>query len=356
MSVSTIGQVTGSSALILVATVYTNLDHALNNPAAKPSWMGSVGPIVCYQNIADQIAQMQGQMGKAIPKSIVFGFSPPTAAMELIAVGSGRTLHPLVRETIKVNIGHYGAGYFVDRQDFFSDMYGILRRVPEKLARPATKLGDVLVAAVLRTGKATLDFTGTNFFASGKPVSPAGATSATYSNLYTSCPLTAANVQRVWSGMRELKNEDSLSLNIRPDTLIVPADLEPQAIQATQIEYPVYSQTANPFNSGQAAATAAMGQNWIATTKAIKQIVVLPELTQGGAAIDQTSWYLAECMNPDHGPSPGLLYAEDPVVEFFAEMGLDSHEVWFNNRFAWAVGKWAGAAPGLGQFIARADA
>ena len=356
MSVQTIGGVTGNAALIFVATIYTGLDAALNNPAAKPAWHGIAGPIVTYQNVAQQLASMPGAMGKVIPKTAIFPFSPPTAVMDLLAGQTGRTLHPLVRESLTVQVQRYGTGYYVDRSDFFADVYGIIRKVPEKLARPATKLGDVLLAAVLRTGKVTVDWTNTNFFAASKPVAPSGTSTAVYPNLYTGTPLLPAGVQKVWSGMRALKNEDGLSLNIRPDTLIIPAELEAQAIQATQIEYPVYSQTANPFNAGQAAATAAMGQNWIATTKAIKQIVVLPELTQGGQVIDTTSWYMAECLNPEHGGAPGLVFAEDPAVDFFVQMDLNDTEVYNNDRFAWAIQKWAGAGPGLGQFIARADA
>ena len=356
MSVQTLGAVTGSSALILVATVYTGLDHALNNPASKPAWKGAaVGPICTHQNVAQQVAGLAGTMGKVVPKTAVFSFSPPTAAMELIAGAGGRTLHPLNKQSLKVEIGRYGTGYYVERQDFLADVHGIIRRVPEKLARPATKIGDVLLAAVLRTGKATPDHTGTNFFATGKPVALTGSTTLTYDNLITGCAMTPANGQRVWSSMRALKNEDSLSLNIRPDTVICPAELEAQAIQSFQIEYPVYSAPSNPFFS-QPATTAAMGQNWLATTKAIKQIVVLPELTIGGASIDTTSWYMAECGNPDHGMAPGLILAEDPSVEFFVQMDLGSQEVWTNDRYAWAIQKWIGAGPGLGQFIFRADA
>ena len=53
---------------------------------------------------------------------------------------------------------------------------------------------------------------------------------------------------------------------------------------------------------------------------------------------------------------PGLILAEDPSVEFFVQMDLGSQEVWTNDRYAWAIQKWIGAGPGLGQFIFRADA
>ena len=63
MSVQTIGGVTGNSALLFVASIYTGLDVALNNPAAKPCWHGLAGPICTYQNVAQQLASMPGMMG-----------------------------------------------------------------------------------------------------------------------------------------------------------------------------------------------------------------------------------------------------------------------------------------------------
>ena len=363
MSVNTVGNLTNSQ-VIWTASIYAGLDVALNNPVAKPCWHGKAGPIATYQDVAKQLigGGMDGGaggalMGKVRPKTAVFPFSPPTAVMELLT--NGRTLAPLVRENLTVAINRYGAGYYCSRTDFDADVWGTIRRVPEKLARPVTKLGDVLLAAVLRTGKVTLDFTGTNFFATNKPVSPAGATTATYSNLNTGNALTAAGVQKAYSTMVALNNEDGLSLNLAPDTLIIPSALYPQAMQAANVKFPVYSQTANPFPvgaagyPGQAAGTAAMGENWIATSELIKQIVKLPELTQGNASIDATTWYLEEALNPEHGGAPALVLAEDPAVDVFILMGLTDISVWVDDDFSWAVQKYAGAGPGLAQWISR---
>ena len=69
------------------------------------------------------------------------------------------------------------------KKDFLNDVYGTLAAVPRKLARGARKLGDILVARLLRNGKVTKDYTKTNFFATGKPLSPSGARSGTFNNL-----------------------------------------------------------------------------------------------------------------------------------------------------------------------------
>lgn len=355
MSVQTIGGVSGNSALILVGSVYNGLDVALNNPATKPAWHGTVSPICMYQDVAGQLANHPGAMGKTIPKTAVFTFSPPTAVMELMAGGQGRTLNPLVKESLTVNVSRYGCGYYIERSDFYADVVGMLRRVPEKLARPVTKLGDVLLAQVLRTGKTTLDFTATNFFAASKPVSPAGTTTATAGNLNTARGLNAANLLSSINQMRALKNEDGLSLNIKPDTLTVPSELVSAALIASTIEYPVYSLGDSPFTPGQGSGSA-MGQNIVAVSKWIKQVCELPELTIGNATVDTKTWYLQECCNPEHGGAPGLVLAEDPSVDFFVQMDLSDASVWFDDRYAWAVQKYSGAGPGLWVFIQRNEA
>lgn len=353
MSTQNIGAVT--SEQIFVASLRTSLAQALLNPP-KAAWQGSVAPICMYENASDQLAGGSSGSGvdKLISKEVIFSFSPPTASMELMA--TGRAMSPLVRESIKVVTNRWTSGYYADRRDFYADMHRIIRDVPQKLVRPAVKLNDKLLAAVLRNGKTTADqlVPTKNFFDTGKPLSPAGATTDTYANLYTSASLTAANIQRVVTTMMGLKGEDRINLQIKPDTLIIPAELYGAAQQAAGTEYPVYSSPSNPFNA-QPANTAAMGQNWIATSKMIQQIVVLPELTDGNASIDLTTWYVSECNNPGRGGAPGLVLAEDPALELGYALSPNDYDVATNDRYSWWVQKYAGAAGGLSVFIARCE-
>ena len=356
--VTNVCTLTGSNALIFKAQVYLALDQALNNLSTAACWRGTVAPICLYQPVQFQQTGVPGLMGRTVVDTAVFAWSPPTAQMELMTPGpSGQTLQPLVRENLTVKVNKYGVGYYVGRDIFFADVWGTLRSWVTKLSRPIAKLGDALLASLMRNGKVTADWTGTNFFATNKPQAPSGSLSnaTVYSNLYTSCPLTPAGVLRMYNGMRAIKGEDNYSLNIKLDTLVVPAEQESAAMQACSVEYPVYSQTANPWNVGQAASTAAMGQNIVAIQRWIKQIQVLPELTIGGASIDTTSWYGLECANPERGGAPGLLLCDDAAVDMFFQLGNDSVSVWQSDTLAVAARKFSGAGYGLGQFAARAD-
>jgi hypothetical protein len=362
--VTNVGALTGNNALIFKAQVYLALDQALNNLSTAACWRGTVAPICLYQPVQFQQTGVPGLMGRTVVDTAVFAWSPPTAQMELMTPGpSGQTLQPLVRENLTVKVNKYGVGYYVPRDVFFADVWGTLRSWVTKLSRPIAKLGDALLASILRSGKVTADWTGTNFFATNKPQAPSGSLSNTtvYSNLYTSCPLTPAGIIRMYNGMRAIKGEDNYSLNVKPDTLIVPAEQEAAAMQACGTEYPVYSQTANPWNigaagnPGQAAATAAMGQNIVYLQRWVRQIQVLPELTIGGASIDQTSWYFAECANSERGGAPGLLLCDDAAVDMFFQLGVTDYTVWNSDTLAVAARKFSGAGPGLGAFISRAD-
>ena len=82
---------------------------------------------------------------------------------------------------------------------------------------------------------------------------------------------------------------------------------------------------------------------------------MLPELTIGGASIDQTSWYFAECANPERGGAPGLLLCDDAAVDMFFQLSNDSVATWNSDTLAVAARKFSGAGPGLGAFISRAD-
>lgn len=363
MSIQTIGQVTGSELLVFTAAIHSGLEKALAAPAKNVQY----GKIALVKNVAGTVppgfenGSAAGAMGRTIPDNVIFPFSPPTAQAEELT--GDRTFHPLIRAAIKCPVKPFGAGYKIKRKDFFNDVWGTVRLVPDKLSRAAKKLGDLLVASVLRNGKTITDYTNTNFFAAGKPLAPGSGRPGTFANLRTLRPLTSINLGTTVNEMMDLTNEDGLSLNIVPDTLIIPPTLYQQAIMATKMVSGVFSGTGasslgNPWPGQEVvgAATAAQGPNWVALEGIIKQIVVLPELTIGGSAIDKTTWYLGECLNEDHGGPVGLCFAEDPAVEFLQQMDLSDPTVFLRDEYAWAIQKWAGCVPGLPQFLFRCEA
>ena len=296
-------------------------------------------------------------LDKKIPEQVFFPFAPPTARAESVA-NQDRAFNPLVRNSARLSIEPYSAGYSIKRKDFYNDIYGTLANVPRNIARAMLKLPDQLLARLLRNGKTTLDYTGTFAFSATKPKSVNGAISGTYSNLYTGRQLTAQNLSFVISEMMARVNEDGLNYGIVPDTLIVPPNLYGAAIQATQMRNNVYSGTAGAGNlwPGQANGTAAVGDNWVAHTGFIKEVIVLPELVDGGAGIDTTTWYVAETQNPAHGGAVGLLLAIEEGFEFLTNLAPSDPTVFLKNEFAWAGERYAGVGYGLTAMLSRCEA
>lgn len=351
MSIINSGQLTPAQTIIYNATVMAGLENAVT----------AVTDVVAEKIALTRPVVLEGTLGdpmtRKIPNQMVFPFSPPTAQAEDLNA-QDRPFHPLVRNTVTVNIKNYGTGYWVSRKDFFNDIYYTLSQVPKKLARAAMKIPDVQLASLLRNGKTTLDYTGTFAFSTTKPISVNGAIPGTYSNLYTSRALTSINLGFVVSDMMGRLNEDGLSLGLMPDTLIVPPTLYQAAQIATNTKSIVFGSAAlNQGNlaPGQPINTAAQGDNWVAYSGLIKQVVVMPELLQGNASIDQTTWYLSESLNPDHGGAVGLLLAADPGFEFLTNISPSDPEVFYKNRLAWACERYVGTAFGVTSYLSRCE-
>lgn len=345
------GQLSAAEVIIYNATVQQGLENAVTDITdVKAQEIALTRPVEAEGSAANP-------MSKKIPSEIIFPFSPPTAQAEDLTV-QDRSFNPLVRNSVRLAIKPYGAGYDILRKDFYNDIYNTLGNVPKLLARAMMKLPDVLLAGLLRNGKTTLDYTGTNAFAAAKPISVNGAVPGTYANLYTGRTLTTINLGFVIADMMSRVNEDGLNLGLMPDTLIIPPNLYPDAVMATQMKNAVFSGTAGAGNlwPGQANVTAAVGDNWIAHAGMIKKVVVLPELTQGGQAIDRTTWYVAETMNPAHGGACGLCLAIEPGFEFLTNLSPSDPTVFFKNRMAWACERYCGVAFGVTSFLSRVEA
>ena len=218
---------------------------------------------------------------------------------------------------------------------------------------------DEALAKLLRNGKTTLDYTNTFAFSTTKPISVNGAASGTYSNLYTTTALTSINLGSVVQQMMGRLNEDGLSLGLMPDTLIVPPTLYQAAQIAVNMKSIVFSGTAGVGNlaPGQANNTAAQGDNWVAYSGLIKQVLVMPELIGSGSQVaDQTTWYVAEAMNDVHGGPVGLLLAADPGFELLTNLSPSDPEVFYRNRYAWGMERYIGTAFGVTSFLSRCEA
>lgn len=285
----------------------------------------------------------------AVPKEVNFGFSPPNGKGHKLV--TKRNARPLTTHSISVSLDTYMDTLSVKRADWQRDVKGLLRKVPRDLRRTAEKNPDVILAGLLRNGKTANDYTGASaFFAASKPCSPEGAISDVYKNLFTSTPLTESNLAKVVQNMRAIKGPDGLTLGVNPDTLIIPLSLEHDAMVATKLANIVYS-TGNPA-PGQAAGTAAQGENPMAQIlKWVKKVVILDTL-QDGQAINDTSWYVTDTSDG----AVGLLYALGQPAEFESIMNPHDPTVFFDDEYFWGWRKVEGANYGLPQFITRCDA
>ena len=351
MAIINSGQLTAQETILFNATIMAGLENAVTAVTDVISEkIALTRPVVIEGSASDP-------MSKKIPNTMVFPFSPPTAQVEDLTE-QDRPFHPLVRNNVPLQIKPYGTGYWITRKDFFNDIYYTLQQVPKKLARAAMKATDVQLARLLRNGKTTLDYTNTFAFSSTKPVSVNGTVSGTYSNLYTATALTSINLGSVVQQMMGRLNEDGLSLGLMPDTLIVPPTLFQAAQIAVNMKSIVFSGTAGVGNlaPGQANNTAAQGDNWVAYSGLIKQVLVMPELIGSGSQVaDQTTWYVAEAMNETHGGPVGLLLAADPGFEFLTNLSPSDPEVFYRNRYAWACERYIGTAFGVTSFLSRAE-
>lgn len=352
MAIINSGQLSQAETILFNATIMAGLENAVTAVTDVVSEkIALTRPAVAEGSVADP-------MSKKIPNKVVFPFSPPTAQAEDLTE-QDRPFHPLVRNNVEVTVKPYGTGYWVDRRSFFNDIYYTLSQVPKKIARAMMKATDVQLAKLLRNGKTTLDYTATNAFSTTKPISVNGAVSGTYSNLYTTTALTSINLGTVVSQMMGRLNEDGLALGLMPDTLIVPPTLYQAAQIAVGLKSIVFSGTAGVGNlaPGQANNTAAQGDNWVAMSGLIKQVVVMPELIGSGSAVaDQTTWYVAEAMNDEHGGPVGLLLVADGGFEFLTNLSPSDPEVFYRNRFAWAGERYIGTAYGVTSFLSRCEA
>lgn len=349
MSIINSGQLSAGEIFIYNAAVQQGLENAVTDITDVKA------PQIAL--IRDDVLQGSGEgMNRRIPKDMVFPFAPPTAQAEDLTI-QDRSFNPLVRNSVKLSIKPYGAGYNISRTDFFADIYNTLGQVPKMLARAMMKQSDRLLASLLRNGKSIMDYTATNAFSTSKPISVNGAVSGNYSNYYTSSPLTTINLGQVVANMMARVNEDGLNLGLMPDTLIVPPTLYPAAMMATKMRSAVFSSTAGVGNPwpGQATLTAAQGDNWVAYEGLIKQVVVLPELLEGNASIDTTTWYVAECLNPSHGGAVGLLLAQEPGFEFGTNLAPSDYTVFLKDTYAWYAQRYMGAAFGVTSYLSRAE-
>ena len=116
--------------------------------------------------------------------------------------------------------------------DFEDDTLGVYNPIMSELGRQARKWKDQQMKEVIQAGVSENSFDGVPFFSTSHPIDPAG----NQSNLFTASALNAANFDTVRSAMTSYTGEDGEPLGVMPRLLVVPPQLEKEALEIVSAE------------------------------------------------------------------------------------------------------------------------
>lgn len=172
----------------------------------------------------------------------------------------------------------------VDRNDILDDNLGVYTPIVASMGVQAKLWPDYRCAEVLQLGTSLTAFDGQAFFSTSHPKNIDDSAAGTYSNLYAGTALTAANYNTVRSAMLSYVGRDGKTLNVRPNLLVVPPQLEQTARQILNADF--------------IAPAAALGMNaanvvQTNTLKGSAELLVVPQLSN-----EPGVWYLLDTTKP----------------------------------------------------------
>lgn len=211
----------------------------------------------------------------------------------------------------------------VSRDDFEDDNLGQYNIIAQQLGQAAAEKPDDLVAQLLLNGEAGLGYDGQEFFDLAHPV---GTT--TSANLFTGKPLTAANFNAVRAAMRGRQLAGGRTVRVRPNLLIVPPELEAQALEIV------------------AAETTANGATNV--NKGKSEVLVIDDLS----ADSPTSWYLADSTKP----VKPMIYQERRAPRVVAKTSVTDDNVFSLDEYVWGVDMRGNAGYGPWYLISKVKA
>lgn len=129
----------------------------------------------------------------------------------------------------------YGKMITIERELADDELYGVMDKLPKKLARGGRATVERLAAAVLNNGFATNGYDGVPLFSASHPSLHSGTNG---NNLMSASALSDAELKKGLLLMRQTKTQEGLRMQAKAKKLIVPADLEYTAmtiLQSTQV-------------------------------------------------------------------------------------------------------------------------
>jgi phage major head subunit gpT-like protein len=232
----------------------------------------------------------------------------------------------------------------VSRSKIEDDEYGVYLPIIDNLGAQTAKYRDQQLKPIIQAGTGSslgLCYDGQYFFDTDHPVNVDDSTMGTQSNVHTSTALTPANYDKVRVGMGTLKGADGEYMNIQPDTLIVPPQLETVGKMIVGADN-LAAETI--FNSPATQTQVGANTN---PYKGTAKLLVLPEL-----ANQATSWYLAQL----GGPVKPFLWQERNAPETVYIKNPDDEHVFMKDEWLYGVRARGAAYFALWQLIAKATA
>jgi phage major head subunit gpT-like protein len=176
----------------------------------------------------------------------------------------------------------------LDRNKVLDDQYGIwMQTVVPMIAQQAKRKPSLLVRDILRVGQSTACHDGQNFFDASHPVNkfPGGGFAGSTQQNYWSAgkALTFDNYRDVRAKMMNFRGESGERLNITPNLLVVPPQLEMQARLILNSSMVAAQTFGSDTNVG----------GYSNPLQGTAELLVLPDL---GA--DATAWYLLDTSKP----------------------------------------------------------
>ncbi len=235
-----------------------------------------------------------------------------------------RHIENLLGRVQEISNKTYESTVRVKRTDIEDEQLGVYGPRFEALGR-ATKLWpDRIVIDALKSATIATTYDGQHFFDASHPINPENPASGTQSNLFANAPLNEENLASVRSIMMTHKGRNGVSMELVPNLLVVPP----------QLEYTARKILFGELNS--------------ATTNVLKgvmDLLVLPRLSD-----EPTSWY---AMVTDRAVKP-IIFQERLQPEFTFMNKPDDSNVFWRDEYLFGV-RTRGAA-GLGPWFLAAKA
>lgn len=254
--------------------------------------------------------------------------------------GSELTFEDLVAVSWRIKNENFGNALRLNRNEFEDNKYDRAAKWAADTGNAGAYWPQRQAVTLIQNGKTKLCFDGKAFFATDHPVNPYDDSAGTYSNLFTSKPLNAANLATVVAEIMKIKGPNDAPRYLEPSVLMV--DPSNQLTANVLLGAEIFTDPTNV--SGGAPAT-----NIIKSGYGLGMPLVVPEF-----ASEPGVWYLGVQANQDAFEG-AIIYQERKPFELTSYTGLTQVDLDRTNDFEWHNRGRNTAAYGLPYMLFRCE-